>query len=262
MTSIAGATTRQIKVGDLDIAYLEAGEGTPLLLLHGGLATAKMSWGDAQPRLSSRYRVLAPDSRGHGGTSNPSDRLSYDQMADDVAGFIDALGIEKPILVGYSDGGQVALEFGLRYPGKARALVLGGTVSQPGADYRTELTRWGFLAPDSVDYDRLADVFGPFLDTIKVAHGGGVADYWRRFLPQMATLWHTMPAYAAEDLARITDPALVIMGDGDALVGLDEARRLTSAIAGAELAVVPGASHDAVNRPVFWDLVEDFLARN
>ena len=112
-----------------------------------------------------------------------------------------------------------------------------------------------------MDYIRLAEEFGPFFDTIKSAHGGGDPNYWRRFLPQMATLWHTMPAYRAEDLARIADPALVIMGDRDALVGLDEARRLTKSIAGAELAIVPGAGHDAVNRPVFWDLVEDFLGR-
>lgn len=261
MDNIAGAAAWRRQVGDIEIAYLEAGDGIPLVLLHGGLATAQMSWGDAMPRLARRFRVLAPDSRGHGGTGNPAGRLSYDQMADDVAGFIEALGLDRPILVGYSDGGQIAIEFGLRHPGKARALVLGGVVSQPTPAYLNGLVQWGFSAPGKVDYERLAQQFGSFFETVKVAHGGGEPQYWRRFLPQIATLWHTVPAYAAADLARISDPALVITGDRDEMTGLDEARRLLDAIPGSELAIVPGASHGAVERPVFWDLVEDFLGR-
>jgi pimeloyl-ACP methyl ester carboxylesterase len=262
MDGIVGTTANRMKIGDLDVAYLEAGEGIPIILLHGGLATANMSWPDSMPRLAQSYRVLAPDSRGHGGTNNPADHLGYDQMADDVAGFIDALDLDRPFIAGYSDGAQIALEFGLRHPGKARALVLGGVVSEPTAVYLDGLRKWGFVAPGEVDYERLAMEFGPFFDAIKTAHGRGDQDYWRTFLPQIATLWITVPAYTEAQLARIAEPTLVIMGDRDEMAGLGQAERLYANIPDAELAIVPAASHEAGMKPVFWSLVEDFLARH
>ncbi|RYH00157.1 MAG: alpha/beta hydrolase [Alphaproteobacteria bacterium] len=211
---------------------------------------------------ATHYRVLAPDSRGHGGTRNPADRLDYDQMADDVAGLIAALGLDRPVLVGYSDGAQIGIEFGLRHPGKARAMVLGGVVTRPTEVYLEGLKAWGFTGPDEVDYDRLAAAFGDFFTFIKTAHGRGEADYWQRFLRQIARLWHTLPAYTDAQLAAIDPPTLVITGDRDELDGLGEAQRLIEILPHAELAVVPGAGHDAVTRPVFWDLVEDFLSRH
>lgn len=259
--TIPGATARRTRVGELDVAWFEAGTGTPLVLLHGGLATAAASWATAMPRLAERWRVIAPDSRGHGGTGNPADHLGYDQMADDVAGHIAALGLDRPVIVGYSDGGQIAIEFGLRHPALARALVLGGVITRPTERYLEGLKSWGFRAPGEVDYAQLEQSFGSFLGFIKTAHGGGDPDYWKRFLPQIARLWHTVPAYTDEQLAAIGIPTLVITGDRDQLAGLDEAKRLLEVLSDAELAVIPGFGHEAVDRPLFWDAVEDFLDR-
>src|SRR6218665_600782 len=226
MSAIAGATARRIGVGDLDMAYLEAGTGDPLVLLHGGLATAEMSWPESMPRLARSWRVVAPDSRGHGGTDNPSGRLGYDQMADDVAAFIDALGLEKPVIIGYSDGAQIGIELGLRHPGKARALVLGGVVSEPTPTYLDGLRDWGFLAPGEVDFDKLAAGWGPFFDTIKRSHGRGDPDYWQGYLRQIPTPSYSLPAYTAAQLGGIAEPALVIQGDRDDMAGAAPARRL------------------------------------
>lgn len=76
------------------------------------------------PVLATRYRVIAPDSRGHGRTDNPAGRLAYDLMAEDVAGLIDALDLDRPLVAGYSDGAQIALELALRHPDRSRAVVL------------------------------------------------------------------------------------------------------------------------------------------
>lgn len=259
--TIEGATAKTITLGDLEVAYFEAGAGEPLILLHGGLATAAASWGQATPRLSRRWRVLAPDSRGHGGTSNPAGHLGYDQMADDLAAFIVALAIEKPVIVGYSDGAQTGIEFGLRHPGLALAIVLGGVVTRPTTAYVDGLKAWGYPAAGEVDYQRLEESFGAFLTFIKTAHGLGDPDYWRRMMPQISRLWHTLPAYTDAQLASIDAPTLVVTGDRDHLAGLDEARRLLDTLADSELAVIPGVGHEAVDRPIFWDLVEEFLSR-
>jgi pimeloyl-ACP methyl ester carboxylesterase len=115
-----------IEANGLRMYYEVHGEGGPLLLIHGGTATSQ-SWASHLPAFAEQFWVFAPDSRGHGRTDNPTGDLGYRAMAEDVAAFIDALGLRRPLVLGYSDGGQIALELGMRYPGLARALVLGGT---------------------------------------------------------------------------------------------------------------------------------------
>ena len=100
------------------------GGGPPLILLHGGTATSSM-W---QPQDTGSRAALQghyADGRGHGRTDNPTGELSYRLLADDVAGFIQDLGLIKPLICGYSDGGRFCLEIGMRYPGLATALVVG-----------------------------------------------------------------------------------------------------------------------------------------
>lgn len=250
-----------IAAGGLDIHYLEAGEGPPLVLLHGGLATAAM-WTKRIADLAKNYRVYAPDTRGHGQTSNPAAALTYPQLADDVAAFIAALGIERPHIAGYSDGGQTALEFGLRHPGKARSLVLGGAVSEPTPAYLDGLRGWGFPITADADEAALEAAFGAFFSVIKSSHGpAGESAYWRRFLPQISDLWLGLPSYSSRQMAAISEPVLVLMGDRDELGGLDQPIRLYRSIPGAELGVVPGSPHGAAERDVFWTMVRDFHAR-
>jgi len=252
------------ETGILRVFYLEqgSGSGTPVILLHGGLATAEMSWSEPMGRLAQRYRLLAPDARGHGRTGNPAQELDYAVMADDVAGFITALGLTRPVLAGYSDGAQVALEFGLRHPGKSRALILGGVVAETSPAYRGMLADWGFPAAGEVDLPRVEQAFGSFLDAIKVQHAHVHGpDYWRQLLQQISTLWLTTPTYDAATLGRIEEPTLVISGDRDP-ASAEQILDIFRALPRGEMAVVPQAGHEAVNRPVYWDLVGDFLARH
>lgn len=258
----AEPTSHSLMIGDLEVHYLEAGRGTPLLLLHGGTATAD-SWGEAMPRLAERYHVFALDTRGHGKTNNPAQQMSYAQFADDVAGFIAALRLRKPSIIGYSDGGQTALEFGLRHPGKAGALVLGGTLSRATKDYIDSLHGWGFPAPGKVNFERLAAEYGAYFDQIKITHMHHYGpDYWKAFLSQISALWLTLPDYSERQLASISTPTLVIMGDRDHLGGPPEADRLYRHLGAGELSIIPNAGHEAVELAIFWDVVLDFLARH
>jgi pimeloyl-ACP methyl ester carboxylesterase len=115
-----------IEANGISVYYEAHGEGEPLLLVHGGTATS-LSWSSHMAAFTEHFRVFAPDSRGHGRTDNPAGELDYRMMADDVAALITAMGLQRPLVLGYSDGGQIALELGMRYPGLAGALVLGGT---------------------------------------------------------------------------------------------------------------------------------------
>jgi pimeloyl-ACP methyl ester carboxylesterase len=263
MTLDPAVLERRARVGMLDVHYWEHGTGQPVVLLHGGLATAEMSWRTAMEALAGRYRVVAPDARGHGGTNNPSDRLRYDQLADDVADLVDALALDRPFVIGHSDGGQVALEFGLRHPGRARGLVLSGTMTEPTPGYVGGVAGWGFTGPGTFDAAAIEASFGEDYEPTRLAHEhASDPERWSAFLGQIADLWLTLPSYTDEQLGTITDPTLVATGDRDELADLVQAERLYRRIPGAELAIVPNAGHGAADEPIFWQIVLRFLSQH
>jgi pimeloyl-ACP methyl ester carboxylesterase len=252
-------TGETIRAGDLDVYYTEAGDGPPVILVHGGLATASIMWNpETIAPLVAKYRVLMPDSRAHGRTNDPLQTLTYPQMADDVVAFATALGLEKPIVIGYSDGAQIGIELGLRHPGVARALVLGGAVISTSPAYFDVLTGMGMSGPGVVDLDAMRASFGDELFEMMVVNAH--AD-WQTFVKRIATLWWNVPTYTDEQLATIADPCLVICGDRDR-AALDDAPRLFRALRTAELAVVPDSEHGAASKPMFWTNVLDFLERH
>lgn len=255
-------TLKSIAVRDIEISYTELGTGPTLLLLHGGLATTEMAWSARYDMLAAHFRVLAPDSRGHGKTTNPSGHLGYDQMADDVAAFCAALDIAAPLVLGFSDGGQIVIELGLRHPALAKAMVMGGTISHMTDAYVAGLSDWGFTSPDAVDYDRLQRQWGSFYDTLTRHHrGNGEADYSRHLLLHISRLWHTVPSYSAEQLRSIVTPTLVLTGDRDHVASPEQALRLYRSLGSAELAIIPGVGHSASEGDLFWSVALDFLRR-
>jgi pimeloyl-ACP methyl ester carboxylesterase len=254
---------RTLDIGDLTIAYEERGAGTPLVLIHGGLATGEMMWASHVPPLAERYHVFMPDSRGHGRTNNPAGKLSYSQMADDIAGFIEALGLEQPLVLGYSDGAQIAIELGLRHLDRVSALVLGGAVTRPTARYLETVRAMGFTEPGQIDVDQFERMYPEFFEMIKTAHAHVYGpDYWRTFMLQISELWLTVPTYTDAQLASIAVPSLIITGDRDEGDSLDESLRLYRTLPRAELAVIPNADHGAGETPLFWQAVQDFLSRH
>jgi pimeloyl-ACP methyl ester carboxylesterase len=253
-----------IEANGLRIYYEVCGEGEPLLLIHGGTATCR-SWASHLPAFTEHFRVFAPDSRGHGRTDNPAGELGYRQMADDVAALIEVLGLQRPLVLGYSDGGQIALELGMRYPGLARALVLGGTQFRFSAAYLEAARALLDIAEDGeVDPEKLEQVQPDFVDYLREAHGHVYEPgYWKTYVRQIATLWLTPLHYAPEDLAAVTDPVLLLVGDRDG-VATEESVELFRLLPNAELAVAPASDHGFIEAKVglFDALALDFLTRH
>lgn len=111
-------------VGGLRLAYRDyAGEGRTLVLLHGVASNARI-WGPVAPLLTPRFRVLALDQRGHGQSDKPSSGYDFATVTGDVRGFIEALGLERPVVAGHSWGGNVALELAAKHPEQVAGLVL------------------------------------------------------------------------------------------------------------------------------------------
>ena len=104
-----------VNAGGVHTYYEVSGEGEPLVMLHGGLATAE-SWAMQVPALAERYRVYVPERRGHGRTPDVGGPITYEMMAADTAAFLDAAGTGATHLVGWSDGAVVGMPVALRRP--------------------------------------------------------------------------------------------------------------------------------------------------
>lgn len=247
----------------LDIYYREWGDGRPLILLHGATDTHEF-WSPYIPFFSKRYRVITPDNRGHGRTINPDPNLTYPMMADDLAGLIQSLNLESPLIFGYSDGGQAALDFAMRYPELSGALVIGGIWYQFSESYQEALRSVGFLSQKVIDYDRYeAQAPEDWEEHLRKIHHDPRLDYPRILLSKLAKLWWTPLNYSDEDLQQVSIPTLVIMGENDEMIPWEETRKLTSRIPEAEFGLIPDAAHTEVIVPdgLFLGLVLDFFER-
>ncbi|HYP40770.1 MAG TPA: alpha/beta hydrolase [Chloroflexia bacterium] len=259
-----GQHGRYIQANGLDIYYEEHGHGKPLLLIHGGTLTGE-SWQPYLAGMAEHYRVITPDSRGHGQTANPTGSMSFRLLADDMVALVKALDLQKPLIYGYSDGGQVALEIGMRYPDLAQALVVGGA--------HLELTegsrRWvrsilGDEESPEVDFEKFERENPDFAAGLQQDHG---PDGWKTLLQQIKPMWNSRLNYTPDDFARIVAPTLVLLGDRDDFVPVEDAVEMYRLLPNAELAVVPGANHtdfifSRAKIIIIQPLILDFLLRH
>jgi pimeloyl-ACP methyl ester carboxylesterase len=195
--------------------YEEYGRGRPVVLLHGGLNTIAGSFARQIPVLARAHHVIAVEQVGHGHTADARETFTYAQMADDTAALLRQLNVAPADLVGWSDGGIIALVIARRYPDLVRRLVVSG-VSVDVEGQRPE------------DVQALRDESS--------AAGTTVADKVRQ-------LWLTPVVLAREDLARIEAPVLVVSGDRD-IIRLEHTVEIYESLPNAELCILPGTGHD------------------
>ena len=127
LLNIQNIPAKKVHVGDIDIAYKMLGKGDPILLFNGA-SDGMDAWDPSLPRiLSSNHTVIAFDSRGLGNTTSGSKPYTYQQLANDSAGLLDALKIPKADVMGYSLGSYIAEQLAITYPDKVKSLVLIGS---------------------------------------------------------------------------------------------------------------------------------------
>jgi pimeloyl-ACP methyl ester carboxylesterase len=198
-----------------------------VLLLHGGLSNSDAMLDLIGAPLSETYRVAAFDRRGHGRTADTAEPFHYATMADETIAFLEQLG-GPAHLVGWSDGGNVGLLVALRRPDLVgRLVMIGSNYSHDG------------LLPLPVDAD------SPVLAMLAADYGERSpdgADHFGEVVGKTLTMFAAEPTLTVDDLRKVSVPALVLVGDDDAIV-LSHTCSLYESIPGAQLAVVPGASH-------------------
>jgi pimeloyl-ACP methyl ester carboxylesterase len=253
-----------VAANGLNIHYTEHGAGQPLVLLHTGTATGQM-WEQQVPALERYFRLILPDLRGHGLTDNPSGEFTYRLLADDAAALCEALALEQPFVAGWGDGGQIALEFGMRYSGRVQALVIGGAWFTFSEAYLDGIRGLGMAGPGQVDAAETERNVPELVALWREWHPReDQPDYWKTLLSQISQAWMTPLDYTLEDYREIRAPALIVIGDRDSMIPVGEALALHGFIPGSELAVVPAGNHSLpVLRPeLFSSLMLDFLLRH
>jgi pimeloyl-ACP methyl ester carboxylesterase len=253
-----------VELNGAALYYEDRGRGAPLVLVHGGLASSA-EWAPVARELADGFRVITPDSRGHGRSTNPSGELSYGGIAEDLAALVSALGLHRPVVGGWSDGGQVALELAARHPDTAGALIVGAAYPDFSAGGLRDAHRALLGADDTgiPDLDQLDAQLGEFAEEVKSSHPGG-PEQWRALVCQTARMWLTYAGLAPDDLRAIRAPVLVLAGDRDELVPFDLTVSLYRTLPDAELAVCPRADHAGPTPErarVFASLIRDFASR-
>jgi len=271
----------RVRVGDIEMAYEEHGAGgRPFVLVHG-FTGSRDDWREMLPRLAARGRTLAMDLRGHGDTTNTGVASTYDfaQMARDVLGFLDALGIERCDLLGHSMGGVVAQLLTLDHPARVASLVLMDTGSEPiRREARAYFETAGKIAVESgmqTLYEVMRGAAERAAQSPAVARTierMGPETHWARIHAKVlamdpvafATLGMRLTDYPAltSRLAEIRCPTTVLVGVEDAAF-LEPSKKMAGQIPGARLVVIEEAAHSPqLENPDAWfAAIDAHLAR-
>ena len=223
---------------DIKHFYLEKGRGEPLILLHGNGESIEYFKHQIDP-FSARFHVYALDTRGHGKTPRGERPFTIRQFAEDLLGFLEERQIARAHLLGFSDGGNIALVFAIRYPNRVDKLILNG------ANLNTRGVKRTVQLPIEIGY-WLARKFADKSDKA-------------RLNAEMLGLMVNEPNVSVEELSKITAKTLVIAGTKD-MIKAEHTRLIAQGIPGAELAFLPGDHFIAGKRPEqFNQRVLEFL---
>jgi pimeloyl-ACP methyl ester carboxylesterase len=238
----------------VEIAYREAGEGSPVLLIHGFGSNIDVNWGDTgwiATLVSAGHRVIALDNRGHGASAKLYDTAAYaaTEMAEDARRLLDYLGIVEADMMGYSMGARIAALLAIAHPARVRRLVLAGLAANMIAG-----VPGGEAIASALEAQSIANVTGP------------EARAFRKFAEQTksdlkalaACMRSSRQKIDREMLRRIRCPVLVVAGELDDIAGPIEP--LVEALPNARALVLPRRNHmNAVGDRDYKSAVVDFF---
>jgi pimeloyl-ACP methyl ester carboxylesterase len=233
-------------VNGIHLFYEEHGDGFPLVLLHGGLTTIELSFGQVLAELAERHRVIAVELQGHGRTADTDRPMSFAQLADDEVGLLDHLGLEQADVFGFSLGGLTTLDLLVRHQDRVRRAIVAS------ADHRND--RGGELdparLPTEADFAAMRDAYRAVAPD--PAHFEAIA-------AKTTEMVHTFAGWTDDQLRGVDVPVLILIGDTDFILVRDAAE-MAALLPHGQLAVLPATTHMGMTRsPLVAPVAEDFL---
>ena len=225
---------------DIQLHFIEQGQGQPMILLHGNGESCDY-FEHQIAYFSKQYHVIALDTRGHGQSPRGEKPFTIKQFAEDLHDFMDEKGIEKAHILGFSDGGNIALTFALKYPERIEKLILNGANLFPSGV--KPLYQW----PIEIGY-RIARLFSKKSEKAKQN-------------AEMLGLMVNEPHIEPSELARLTMPVLVIAGTKD-MIKESHTRLIYKSLPNAQMNIIEG-DHFVANKnaDAFNKVVDLFLRK-
>lgn len=223
---------------NINLYYQEKGDKEPFILLHGNGEDGSY-FKNQIDYFSDRYRIIALDTRGHGRSPRGTEPFTIEQFSCDLYNFMTSLNISNAIILGFSDGANIAMKFAIKYPGKVKALILNGGNLNPKGVKRT------VQIPIEIGY-RIARLFASKSPNAKRN-------------AEMLGLMVDEPNIGLDELSKITAPTLVICGSND-MIREAHTKEIAGNIPHAKLSIMKG-NHFIANRryETFSKEVENFL---
>lgn len=261
----------KVKVGDINMYYEVHGQGEPLVNIGGGGNTTA-EYSRLIPLYSSEYKLVLFDNRGAGQTDAPDIPYTMEMLADDLAGLLGALSIDAAHISGFSLGGGIALMFALRYPERIISLILRSTRCEaphavmPDAEFTETLAALPQMPPEvkAREYPRLfvtrefADKNPAIIQEIferKAEHPTPPHGFMRQLQATSGPIYERLP--------EIKAPTLIIHGDADRAIPVENAKIMASRIPHAELVILKNAGHILFEAAEETDrIILDFLRRH
>lgn len=223
---------------DITLYYQEKGNKDPFILLHGNGEDSSY-FKNQIDYFSDRYRVIALDTRGHGKSPRGTKPFTIEQFSCDLYEFMEDLGISYAVILGFSDGANIAMKFAMKYPNKVKALILnGGNLNPKGVKSSIQI-------PIEIGYKIARRFASKSIDAKKNA--------------EMLGLMVNEPNIELSELSKITAPTLVICGSHD-MIKESHTKKIAENIPNAKLSIIRG-NHFIANKKyvTFNKKVEDFL---
>ena len=254
-----GQTGNFVNANGINIYYESFGSGKSLIFLHGSMGTGKV-WKPYVPILLNDFNSILPDVRGHGKTENPDKAIDLHLIADDIVALIEALKLEKPFLCGWSMGGDVSLDVAIRYPDCVSGLIVGGVTHRISESYFASLKAMGLEGPGKVNFEQAEQNIPQLINLWKTEHVQSPL-HWKELVTQLSFEMINPTLPAEDNLKQITLPTLIVWGDRDQFLPIEDAIELYRLIPNAQLAVIPNANHFVTRTHVllFAELVKEFV---
>lgn len=247
-------------VNGLKMYYEIHGTGDPLVLIHGGGSTMNTTFGKILPMLAATYRVIAVELQAHGRTSDRETPESFKQDAADIMELLTQLQIPKAHLLGFSNGGQTAIQAGIDYPDRVDKLIIASAFYK-----RAGVPEWFWPGFDQPDFNHLPQIYKD--DFLRINNDPAAL---RNMFDRDVQRMRGFQDWTDADLRKIQSPALVVTGDQD-LSSSEHAVEMHRLLKNSRLAILPGnhgsymgeaMSPDPKSKvpELFVALVKEFLA--
>jgi len=240
--TIEPRTDGYVDVNGVHMYYEVYGDGSPLVLLHGGVMTIELDFAALLPELVTRHTVIAVELQGHGRTADTGRAITPAALASDVVGLLDHLGIDRAHVLGHSLGGGVALELAVSHPDRVRSIVPMSITVRPDGTHEeiTDPSKHATSSrmPTPQDFADMTEAYKRLSPH---------PEHFDDFVAMLSGVASQLEGWTDEQLAGVTAPTLLMIGDND-FTTVEHGALMLRLIPGSQLAVLPGTTHMTITR--------------